>query len=338
MVSQELPRPSSKEVLNRRRGGGVIDTVATTISSSLLVAILTLVLAMAGVAHAQDGSSPNQGPELTLSGRMWGTSGYSDRKIGAGGLDRLSELRFRGVDSLVPEFNIDVVWRRLVALGAIGGGVIDTGVLIDEDFENSGERSGRTRSSIEDSYLFYVSADIGARVWDWMVPGAAARGYVDLLLGYQYWQEHYEAFGATGFPATVPDGVKALLNKFEWHSLRVGARTQQPLYRGLSLSLRGYFIPWNFVVIKDVHYLRSDLRRDPSFRDEADGGTGWQADGALQYTVNMHLTVEAGFRYWKLESAKGEDIAFTTAGTFRQRLREASTERYGPFVGVRWRF
>jgi hypothetical protein len=310
----------------------------TTLSASLLVVLITLVLSTAGIAGAQDASNRSEDVGITLGGRVWASSGYSSRKIAASGIDRLSDLRWRGVDSLVSEVSVDVVWRRLVGLASIGGGVIDDGVLIDEDFDVSGERIGRTRSSIEDSRLFYISADVGARVWDWTVPGAVARGYVDLLLGYQYWQEHYVAFGATGFPVTVPSGVKAILNEYEWHSLRLGARTRLPIYRGLSLDLRGYVVPWTFLVIEDVHYLRSDLRRDPSFRDEADGGIGWQADGTLQYAITPHLSVEAGFQYWKLKSAEGVDVAYTTVGAFRQRLREATTERYGPFVGVRWRF
>jgi hypothetical protein len=60
----------------------------------------------------------------------------------------------------VSEVSVDVVWRRLVGLASLGGGIIDDGVLIDEDFNASGERIGRTRSSIEDSHLFYV-----ARMW-----------------------------------------------------------------------------------------------------------------------------------------------------------------------------
>jgi hypothetical protein len=311
----------------------------TTISASLLVALaIVVMLTTAGLARAQDGSPRSDEVQVDLGGRVWATSGYSSRKIAASGIDRLSDLRWRGVDSLVSEISVDVVWKRLVGLASVGGGLINYGVLIDEDFAVNGERIGRTRSSIEDSHLFYASADIGGRVVDWAMPGAVMRGYVDLLLGYQYWQEQYVAFGATGFPVTVPSGVKAILNEYEWHSLRLGARTRVPIYRGLGLSLRGYVVPWTFLVIEDVHYLRSDLRRDPSFRDEADGGIGWQADGALRYAITPHLSVEAGFQYWKLKSAEGVDIAFTTVGAFRQRLREASTERYGPFIGVRWRF
>ena len=310
----------------------------TAISASLPVAFVMFLATNVGFAEAQDATARPDEPELTLGGRIWGTSGYSNRNIGAAGIERLSDLRWRGVDSIVSEVSFDVVWRRLVGLVTLGGGVIETGVLIDEDFAASGERIGRTRSSVDDSYVFYASGDVGARVLTWTTPSAAASGYIDLLLGYQYWQEHYIAFGATGFPGPVPGGVKALLNEYEWHSLRVGACTRVPIYAGLSLAVRGYVVPWTFLVIEDVHYLRSDLRQDPSFRDEADGGIGWQADGALRYAITPHLSVEAGFQYWKLKSAEGVDIAYTTDGAFRQRLREATSERYGPFVGVRWRF
>jgi hypothetical protein len=306
------------------------------ISTSVLV-VLTLLVTV-GVARAQDGPARGDDVQIDLGGRVWATSGYSSRKIAAGGIDRLSDLRFRGVDSLVSEISVDVVWNRLVGLASVGGGFINDGVLIDEDFSATGRRIAHTRSTIEDSHLFYASADIGGRVLDWTIPNATRRGYVDLLLGYQYWQEHYVAFGATGVPVSVPSGVKAILNEYEWHSLRLGARARVPIHRGFSLSLRGYVVPWTFLVIEDVHYLRSDLRRDPSFRDEADGGIGWQADGALHYAINQHLSVEAGFQYWKLNSAEGVDVAFTTMGAFRQRLTEASTERYGPFIGIRWRF
>ena len=127
------------------------------------------------------------------------------------------------MDSRVSEISVDVVWNRLVGLASVGGGFINDGVLIDEDFAASGARIARTRSTIEDSHLFYASVDIGGRVLDWTIPNAMRRGYVDLVLGYRYWQEHHVAFGATGFPISVPSGVKAIMNEYEWHSFRLGA-------------------------------------------------------------------------------------------------------------------
>lgn len=310
----------------------------TAISAAIVVGLVALLTAPAA-AVAQAERSVWEELELTLGGRVWATSGYSSRRSAAAGIDRLSELRWRGVDSIVPEVNVDLVWNRFVALASIGGGVIGDGVLIDEDFSPTGERTGFTRSTVDDSDLFYINTDVGGRVFDWTLPDATARGYVDLLFGFQYWQERYVAFGATGFPGTVDSGTRAIANDYYWSSLRLGARTQVPIYRGLSVRLRGYLVPWSYLVIEDVHYLRSDLRRDPSFRDEADGGFGWQADGALTYAVTDRLSVELGFQYWLLESGEGDQFAYTTTvGTVRQKLDEARTERYGPFVGVRWRF
>jgi hypothetical protein len=295
-------------------------------------------LLTAPLASADDRPWLGNDLELTIGGRVWVTSGHSSRASGAPGIDRLSELRWRGVDAIVPEVTVDLLWKRFVALASVGGGIIGDGVLIDEDFAASGTRIARTRSTVDDSHLFYISTDVGGRVFEWTRPRARARGYVDLLAGFQYWQEQYVAYGATGFPGTVGGGTRAIANDYHWRSIRLGARTQVPIHGGFSLSLRGYVIPWSSLVIEDVHYLRSDLRRDPSFRDEADGGLGWQADGALNYAITDQLSVEVGFQYWRLESAEGDQFAHTTAGTVRQTLNEATSERYGPFIGVRWRF
>lgn len=302
-----------------------------------VLVVSTLFVPAHRVAFAQ--GSPSPAPfELTVGGRVWVTSGGSSRTSAGAGINPLSELRWRGVDAIVPEVNADLVWGRFVALGSIGGGAINDGVLIDEDFAAGGARIGRTRSAVDDSHLFYVNADVGARVFDWTNPQAAGRGYVDLLVGFQYWRERYVAFGATGFPVVVGSGVEAIENDYEWRSLRLGARTNVPVYGGFSLSLRGYLVPWSSLVIEDVHLLRSDLRRDPSFRDEADGGIGGQVDAAVKYAVTDRLSVELGFQYWLLTSAEGEQTAFTTTGEVRQTLKDARSERYGPFVGVRWRF
>jgi hypothetical protein len=304
---------------------------------ALTVAVVSLLLIPLTCA-AEDPKPSSDELSLTLGGRFWATTGTSSRNVSAPGFPRLSELRWRGVDALVPEVNFELVWRRLVALITVGGGIINDGVLIDEDFSASGVRTAATRSKVDDSHVFHISTDVGARVFDWAAQHATSRGYIDVLAGFQYWQERYVAFGGTGFPTAVGSDVRAISNDYRWRSIRLGARTQLPVYGGLSVALRGYVIPWSSLEIEDVHYLRSDLRRDPSFRDEANGGIGGQVDAAVRYAITNHLAVEAGFQYWVITSGEGDEFAFATAGTSRQTLKEAKTERYGPFVGVRWRF
>src|SRR5438046_10433555 len=57
---------------------------------------------------------------LTMGGRVWVTSGYTLHSISR------SELRWKGVDSVVPELNVDFVWNRLVFMGSVGGGAMNT--------------------------------------------------------------------------------------------------------------------------------------------------------------------------------------------------------------------
>jgi opacity protein-like surface antigen len=260
---------------------------------------------------------------LAVGGRLWVSGGYSTNSLVR------SELRWRGVDSVVPELNVDYMWRRLVVLGSVGGGKIDQGVFIDEDFaagSDHRDRIGRTRSDVNDTGLVYVNADVGWRLLRW---GPSERpGFVDALVGYQYWFERYVAFGVTGVatdPAigtSLPPSVKAITQEYTWHSLRLGGRTEIPLFGGLSANVRAFALPWSKHILNDIHHQRSEA----SFREEVDGGLGVQADGGLTYRIWRGLSVEAGYQYWWVKSGEGT------------RILENKTERHGPYFGVKYRF
>ena len=296
-----------------------------------------LLLALAAMASPAWAQIPLlQDASLTLGGRVWVTTGYSTNSTA------LSELRWRGVDSVVPEVNADFVWKRFVLMGAIGGGAIKQGVLIDEDFTdtNHDSRFSRTRSDTDDTGLLYINLDAGYRLLKW---GAAEQpGFLDALAGFQYWHERYVAFGVTSaFPSvvpTLPSSERVITQDWNWYSFRLGARTQVPIIAGLSARARAFVIPWSKSVISDTHHKRSDLLHDPSFHDEADGGVGVQIDAGLMYRVWRGLSVEAGFQYWWVKSGEGTSTARTTSGDFDGRLLENKTERYGPYVGLQYRF
>ena len=300
--------------------------------AAIVVAFVFASVGMSSVAWAQ--LPPDS--SLTIGGRLWVTSGYSTNSI------PLSELRWRGVDSVVPEVNVDFVWKRLVLMGSLGGGAIRDGVLIDEDFNdhNHQNRISRTRSDTDDDGLFYLNADVGYRALRWGTPGQL--GFVDALAGYQYWHERYVAFGATSaFTNVVPtisSNVKVITQDYYWHSLRLGGRAQVPLIRGLSLKARAFLLPWSYSIVDDIHHRRGDLRQDPSFHSEASGGLGVQADGGLTYQVWRGLSVEIGYQYWRVKSGEGTETASFTSGDVDTRLLENRTERYGPYVGVQYRF
>jgi hypothetical protein len=281
---------------------------------------------------------------FSVGARTWISTGYSTDKVQGGGIDPVSVLRWRGVDSIVPEVNADLVWKRLVLMGNVGWGAIDQGVLIDEDYLLSDQmgRFSRTRSDVTDDGLFYVTGDIGWRVFRWE-DEKRGPGFFDLFIGYSYWHEKYVAYGITsGFPGVVPPigtNVKVITQDYFWHSLRIGVREEAPLLWGIRLKGKLVLIPYSWFELNDVHHLRSDLRKNPSFRDEAEGGFGLEVDGALTTTIWKGLSVEAGYRYWGIRSATGD--AFTRrlcCGVAKDILNEDSTERHGPYFGLLYRF
>ena len=325
---------------------------------------LAIVLTWApAVAVAQQDKAEKSDFSFTLGTRAWVTTGNTKWNfqgplfLGGPIIKPLSELRWRGVDSVVPEVNAELVWKRLVLMGSAGWGGISEGVLIDDDFALS-DRQGRwshTRSRVDDNGLFYVNGDVGLRFF---LPPAknTPPGHIDLVMGYQYWHEKYVAFGATGFqctafvgtvqnpicaafgPAVVSANTKALTHDYFWQSLRVGERARIPLYAGLSLKANVLLLPWSSSELRDVHHLRSDLKKNPSFLSRAEGGFGVQLDGGLTYTIWKGLSIEAGYQYWKLDSGGGDKFTRALSGTTKDNLNEIIVERYGPYWGLQYRF
>src|SRR5437899_3268209 len=167
------------------------------------VVALAIVLTWApAVAVAQQEDAEKSDVSFKLGTRTWVTTGNTQMNFGVPpSINILSELRWRGVDSVVQEINAEFVWKGLVLTSSVGTGGISQGVLIDDDFSQD-DRRGRfshTRSSVTDDGLFYFNADVGFRLFVPTDEKTPRRGYhTDIFVGYQYWHEKYTAFGATG--------------------------------------------------------------------------------------------------------------------------------------------
>lgn len=317
-------------------------------------AALALLALLAPAAAAAEEASGRLGPvELTLGTRAWYATGNLTwgfaGTINGNAVKPLSELRWRGVDTLVAEASLDVVlWQRLVLSGAFGHGDDQGGVLIDDDFalDDHRGRFSHTRSTVE-GHVTYARGDIGVRLLRW---GTAPRGWLDLLVGYQYWHEKLEAFGLQGFvdfspfglnvqlPNAVPETVKVITHDYYVNSLRLGLRSQVPLVAGLAARLGFFVLPYSSFRLDDVHSLRGDLKKNPSFVSEQTGGFGVQASAGLAYTWRG-LSVEGGFEFWHIHAGRGgEKTARLSSGDLSDRLTELSAERWGPYLGVRYRF
>ena len=289
-------------------------------------------------------------PSLTLGTRVW----FSQGKLGynfssAGGPDVTSELLWKGQNTKIYEVKADLVVRRFVANVTLGWGSLERGTLRDSDFASNG-RTGifsDTLSSPTDGFIVYGSVDIGPRLIRWTYKGAP--GALDVLVGFQYWQEKYTARGidvdlcrsVPGFTCVLPTGAStnanAITETITWKSIRLGPRVTVPVLSRLTAVGQAFYIPWTEYKNVDIHHLRTDLPQDPSFKDFASGGQGIQLEGALQLNVWKSLRIEAGYRYWDLRSGSGTSCVGECLAVIGQ-LNDAKARRQGLFFGADWTF
>lgn len=301
---------------------------------------MALVLAWApAAAWGQQAKIEASDFSATLGVRTWVTTGYSEFSLNNLVVDPASDLIWRNTDSAVFEVNGELIWRRFLVMGALGTGGITDGAFIDDDFLLN-DRRGRfshTRSIVDGGDVFYGIVDVGARLGIWGEEGKTGAGFFDAFLGYQYWREEYEAFGLRG-SAVRPNSVKVITHEYIWQGLRLGARSELILFGGLSVKWKAVLLPVAWWSWEDIHHLRTDLRQDPSASAESDDAFGFELEAGLKYNVWRGLSVEAGYRYWGMDS-NGGDVEFrAVAGTVRLKVHDATSERYGPYFGLQYRF
>jgi opacity protein-like surface antigen len=321
------------------------------IKSFALVALLALGLSPS-VASAQ---APPPPPDWTveLTGRIWAAQGFSSWNLKSAGIDPQTDLRWRGVDAIVGEVGVDATWKRIVWMLNVGGSKFSDGTLVSDEFAQSGHqaRFAFNRSPVDDGHVFYVSSDLGFRVAEWLKPVFAGpdaplvRGYLDVFLGYQYWREEYTATGLYGFlflpgltiNVTEPNSTKVLRHEYSRHSLRLGARTQIPLWGGFSTKLMAAIVPYTHTDLEAEEFIRTDIKAPT--KSHANGGFGYQLEASLAYGFWRGLSVEAGYRYWRFDSGSGEvDTTSINGIVSTNKVNEMITERHGPYAGLSWRF
>ncbi|WP_447978577.1 hypothetical protein [Candidatus Nitrospira bockiana] len=282
---------------------------------------------------------------LTVDVREWVSQGRSAHNIGDldGQPNVRSELTWRGVNSVVTQVSANLVYRRFVGEALIGYGGVGSGTLLDQDWDGANRtlKSSETISRVDDGHVFMLSLTPGARLVEWAFADNPVRGGVDLLIGYQLWQEKYVAFGGQDLlPGTRRfPGAVSLTQTNTWHSFRVGTRVIVPAWSWLTVKASAFYIPYSSYRNEDVHHLRSELKQDPSFLTTATGGNGVQLEGSIVLRVWRRLMLEAGYAYWDLRSGTGTVEQFFRDGSIAVgRHNEEHTRRHGVFFGVSWLF
>jgi outer membrane protein Pom len=283
---------------------------------------------------------------LIVGVREWISQGRSAHNIGNpfGPPNVASELTWRGLNVPITQVSADlVVQNRFIVDLDIGYGARGHGTLLDQDWrgDNRTNKLFETLSDVSGANVLTISASTGIRMVSWNVRNNPIPGGIDALVGYQYWRERYEASGIqnllTGTSSFI--GVTAITQTNTWNSIRIGTRATVPFFSRLALKGSAFYIPFTSYRNEDIHHLRTDLRKDPSFLSTATGGSGVQLEGSLMVRVWRRLTVEAGYAYWDIRSGSGTLEAFGADGTVGiARHNEEHTGRQGVFFGANWIF
>ena len=247
-----------------------------------------------------------------------------------------SELIYEELDTLALEFNGRVSLRRLgsgFSKSFVRGNVgfdVDSGDgnLRDDDWQVGQVLFSSTDSEIPGTDLFYLPADVGHE----MLTFGEGRGSLALFMGYSYWTEENEAYGAynrlTGAQA-ISTAIRVINNKVEWHSFRLGALAEFSLNDRLNLTADVAFIPYADMHNEDSHLLRGDLGAVPNIVMDG-SGLGFQGEVGLAYDVTQNWVAALGFRYWNLQG--DGDIVFsanTPTPSTALPLNDFDTFRYG---------
>ncbi len=285
----------------------------------------------------------------SLGANVWFSKGDIEWEhevpVGAG-LFIGSKLHWKDIEAQVYSIEGDLVWRRVVLTAAAGWGSVESGTLIDDDFVvGFAPILSRTRSPVDDGSVYYGNVAAGWRAVEWR-DFENRRGHLDVLAGYQWWREKYEASGIFTLAesellpgAAVPSSVRVITHEWTWHSVRLGGRVFVPLPLGFGARIVAFILPWSSLRVEDTHHLREDLRQNPSVLTEANGGFGYQIEAALTYTFWKGLGVEGGYRRWEVNFDEG-DARFRPVGGSSAvfDLKDGSSMRHGFFAGLYYRF
>ncbi len=300
------------------------------------------------------------GTWISVGETIWSHNASSQPPLG----NPTSKLTYSDHSTNVVEFTAKIsVGPRWFGRLNFGGASIGGGRLTDDDFltPDGGNPSLRTRSDIGGANMWYVNADVGAR----LVNFPNGRGLLDGFVGVQYWRQRHEASGVrqeicsnagatvdtdpttpaldplcTPGAASVGNSVLAITNVTNWYSIRTGVHTEYRLTRWFSVQGTVVLKPISVFQNDDTHHLRvaNGELRDPSFTML---GIGFGADAEVGAKVGFtkELSANVGYRVfwnrlidgtWENHLADGRSFSFP--------LTQFQSLRHGLTAGITYSF
>ncbi len=269
-----------------------------------------------------------------------------------------SRLEYKDVGVNFIELKGKVALReRLFLRLAFGFADIGGGRLTDDDFVSDqgatffgtstpgAQLISRTFSDIKGDNSWYAVVEAGGRILNF----PHHRGRLDAFAGYRYWYQRHVATGVAQVECTSPafcspvgtiSNVRedVIANEQTWQALELGFDVEYRLLRRLSVYGSGAFLPVTWFKNDDVHYLRTDLGKDPSFRMTG-WGIGANMEAGATVAVLPRLALDVGYRLWWSQAIDGTWENFPIGGGgVSVPLNELRAVRQGLTIGLRFTF
>ncbi len=313
----------------------------------ILAGAVGLVLTLANwSASANPFIIENAQPSFTASFalRYWYGMGSTGKDLyditGSSLVSRLTydNLQTHSLEGLIRvDHSSGLFWK-----GYVGGGLLASGTLNDEDFPPAVTPYSSTLSDLDQQNLGYASIDIG---------GALLRGRdfrIDAFVGYHYLYERMKAFGCTQIASNssicgtpVDNSVAVIAQENTWQAVRIGLNADVPLFDRLRLNVDAAFLPYVWFSGSDSHLLRIGSATGDFTGPIPEDGHGWgyQIDAVLSYRINDNFSIGLGGRYWHEQSSgyahfEGRVVNTLTAA----QALDWKTDHYGVFLQGTYRF
>ncbi len=320
------------------------------------IAVLCGMIACAMISvHVENARAQESWPRVELSAGTWisvGDTRWAHDASSVPGLGNpTSKLVYRDVGTNVVELT-GKAWLNQRWFGRVNGGFgqVGGGRLVDEDFVSIGGQQliSQTTSNLPDDSMYYINADIGARVLEFR----NHRGYIEIFGGYQYWHTKFTAQGIgeqvcnptflTCGTSSEPAIRPVISNTTNWHSFRIGTSSEYRLTTRLSVLGTVAFSPVSILDNNDIHHLRtsgpSALAQDPSI-SMSGYSIGTNADISARFAIARGFFVNVGYRVWWNKALDGE-VTFNSlsGGSSTHPLVEFQSFRHGLTAGLSYTF
>jgi hypothetical protein len=228
-----------------------------------------------------------------------------------------------------------------------------SGKMTDVDYARGQTTTSDTTSSAKQLSASYGAVDFGKDL-------KFSNTTISPFLGYFYWKQKSQSYGATINPITsgdnsfynqmgwtagqvIPNSVNPITYETIVNAPRVGFALNQPVSKKFTVDFELAYMPFANIKLNDTHNAAPNYYRLNGSPNVVSGGQGWGygSDIFLKYKITENIKIGAGFRYQYFElQNQNLSVNLVNGGwmTTPNGLQKLTLEKYGFLFSGEYRF